>query len=132
MLRNSVGGEIMNRPSAWTIAGVIILALIILGVGRLIWSAPEWFAVHEEQMTIIDAVRKTSGGESRKVDYFLSTDKGYFFIGGPIDADGTPYAWNQAENMTGQMVKVKYYGAGMWNVEAWGWYRTIYEVHKIG
>jgi hypothetical protein len=122
----------MRQPTGWETIGIIILILVIAGIGRLIWSAPEWFAIHEEQAKIIEAVKKTSGGESRKVDYFLVTDKGYFNVGGPVDSDGTPYAWNQAENMTGQMVKIKYYGAGMWNVEAWGWYRTIYEVHRIG
>jgi hypothetical protein len=88
--------------------------------------------IYETTLTIKEAVKKTSGGETRNVEYFIFTDKGYFSVGGPVDADGTPYAWKNAQNMTGQLVRIKYFSEGLWHIEAWGRYLTIYEVHRIG
>lgn len=121
----------MDKPSKLQVVAVILIALLVLGVGWLIYGAIEGYQIHEDTLTIKEAVKKTSGSESRNVEYFLFTDKGYFSVGGPVDADGTPYAWKNAYNMTGQLVRVRYFGEGLYHIEALGRWRTIYEVHRI-
>jgi hypothetical protein len=65
------------------------------------------------------------------VQYYIYTDKGYFWVGGPVDADGAPYAWKLADNLKGERVNVKYYGAGWYWIDAWMWYPSVYEIHKL-
>ena len=122
----------MWKPSKGEAVAVILIALFLLGIGRLIYGVIESYQIYEGTLTIKEAIKKTAGGETRTVEYFLFTDKGYFSVGGPVDADGTPYAWKNAENLTGQLVRVRYFGEGLYHIEAWGRYLTIYEVHAIG
>lgn len=122
----------MDKPSKLQVVVIILVALLFIGVGRLIYGEIEGYQIYEGTLTIKEAIRKTAGGETRTVEYFLFTDKGYFSVGGPVDADGTPYAWKNAGNLTGQLVRVRYFGEGLYHIEAWGRYLTIYEVHPIG
>jgi len=46
----------------WLILVIVIIGLI---VGTSITCNRNWTAVHEDQVTILDAVKKTYGGETR-------------------------------------------------------------------
>ncbi|MDO8558778.1 MAG: hypothetical protein Q7R84_00390 [bacterium] len=110
---------------------VIILLIVVVLASTIVTCNRNWTAVHEDQVLILDAVKKTSGGETRLVSYYIYTDKGYFWIGGPVDADGTPYVWKIADNFKGKKVTVKYYAAGWYWIDAWMWYPTVYEMHEL-
>lgn len=107
----------------------ILVIVVIVALGA--WRYSGWFKVHEEQVVIREAIRKTAGGETREVEYFLYTNKGYFRVGGPVDAEGIPYVWQLAKENEGKLVLIRYYGGGVWRIDAWAWYPSAYEVHTV-
>lgn len=108
---------------------IVILLIIAAVVSTWVSCSRNWTEVHEDQVTVLDTVRKTYGAETRTVEYYLYTDKGYFKVGGPVNAEGTPYAWKLANDLRGKTVTVKYYGAGWYRIDAWMWYPYVYEIH---
>lgn len=125
----------MGKPSKMQVVGGLLIGIALCSIGYgFYWWIGGWaqsLTVHEEQMLIIETKQKSTAGEAFASEYFIFTDKGYFRVGGPTDEHGIPYAWQSANNQTGKLVTVKYYGEGLHHVEAWGWYRTIFEVHTI-
>ena len=115
----------------WWTGLLLVCVLVGLLVGTWVSCSRNYTTVHEDQVTIIDAVKKTYGSETRTVDYYIYTDKGYFWIGGPVGADGTPHAWKLANDFKGKRVTIKYYGAGWYRIDAWRWYPYVYEIHEL-
>ena len=114
----------MNR-NEWVAVAIVVIVVIGAG-GYLMWDKVR---PREDQVFIKDAVKKTAGGESRTVEYFIYTDKGYFLISSPVDSEAVPHVWNIAEANIGNKVIIKYYD---WRVDGWGWYPKITQIHTIG